>query len=195
MVDEIAFGEFAEWLLLPLQATPEVLVEHVLDRFADDPAPDVTKQAIAEHLPVLADEVSQGASTDDTQVFAVWVLLPSGGKQLTIIGCAFAALMRNEPGTGPADFVERLTDGLQLYQPVDVSEIETTIGTAHLVRVRTYDQQDHGMTLSEMTSVFWLPKGESFAIWLNTLPSDDLVAAADIASALEQFAASISASA
>ncbi|MGJ9421826.1 hypothetical protein [Aeromicrobium sp. CF3.5] len=191
MIDEVQFGEFAEWILLPLGTPPEVLTAHLLDRFSGDPTPEPTKRAIAERLPVLSDQVQESVSGDGTQAFAVWILVPTGGTELTVVGCAFAALVRRDPGAGPSDFIETLVEGLQLYQPIDVSELETPIGTAHLVRARTYDERDHGLTISQTTSVVWLPEGESFAIWLGTVPSDDLVEAADVASALEQFAASI----
>lgn len=183
MIENLEFGVYPEWLALPVDQSAESLAVDILARFADDPKPDHVKQTVAEGLATLRSQIVDSTS-DRMRAFTVWVLLPLGGKLLSPQAVAFGALVKADPGTEPSEFVDTIIDGAQLHQPIDLQELETPLGTAHVVRARTFVTTDHGVNISETASVFWLPEDDDIAILLTSLPVDDLILASDVATAL-----------
>lgn len=192
MIDNLEFGVYPEWLALPLDQSAESLTADIVASFADDPKPDEAKRAVASGLATLRSQIVD-VSSERMQVFMTWVLLPLGGKILSPQAAAYGALVPAPPGTSPSEFVEAIIDGAALHQPVDLQELSTPLGTAHVVRARTFERTDHGVKLSETVSVFWLPEDDDIAILLSSLPVDDLVQASDVASALIGLAETASA--
>lgn len=192
MIENLEFGVYPEWLALPIEQPTDSLVEDIVSRFGDDPKPVETKRAIATGLATLRSQVVD-VSNARMQVFTAWVLLPLGGKILSPQAAAYGALVPAPPGTTPAEFVEAIIDGASLHQPIDLQELPTPLGTAHVVRARHFATTDHGVNLSETVSVFWLPEDDDVAILMASLPVDDLVLASDVASALIGLAETASA--
>lgn len=189
-IQGIDIGGFREWFPLEFDMAGDAFADHVVEHFADDPAPPETIRAMAtgitgitEHLATLND--------DQSLILGAWLLLPPGGNRLEIRAVARLEAVRVRMGTTPEEMIEDLISGSQLHQPVHVEELETASGPARLVRVRTYSTSDHGIDLQETICVFWLPEGENYAVALVTLPLDDLVLAADVSSALAGLARSV----
>lgn len=187
MIDSIEFGTFEEWLELPLDLPRDVLADSIFERFRDDPKPKKVKRQVAQGLCDLRDQMA-GATNESMGVFAAWVLLPSGGQRLTVEAAAMGALFPAAPGATAAEFVESFIAGAALHQPVELSEMATPLGTAHVLRARTYKEALHGIELAETVTVFWLFDDAEHAVALTTLPMDDLVLASDVASALKGLA-------
>lgn len=187
MIAGIEFDEFAEWLPLPFHTSGDELVTQLLQRFESDPTPDQIKTAIAEQLVTLRDQINR-PPTPDFAAFTTFVLLPHGGQHLRLLGVVIGALMPVRTDMTAPEFTESLIDEAQLHQPVDVTDISSPLGPATMVRARTHATTDHGLTVSETITVFWLVDGEDKAIVLTTMPLGDLVVAADVASALTTLA-------
>ncbi|KAA1378297.1 hypothetical protein [Aeromicrobium fastidiosum] len=183
MIEQLEFGVYPEWLALPVDQPADALVADIVARFAGDPKPADVKQTVAEGLASLRSQVVDAAG-DQLQVFTVWVLLPLGGELLSPRAAAFGAVAAIERGTTPMELVESLIGDAPLHQPVDLQELATPMGPAHVMRARTFATTEHGINLSETTTVAWLPDDDDIAIVLTTLPVDDLVLASDASSAL-----------
>jgi hypothetical protein len=187
MIDGLQFGVFPEWIELPLDDSPDELTARLMARFSEDPKPEPVKRTIAEGMAMLRTQLVS-ASDGQQQVFSAWLLVPRGGTLLTPVAAAFGAIVSVDRGTTPSEFVDTLIDGAPLHQPVDLTELATPLGRAHVVRGRTYAMTEHGKSLSETVSVFWLPVDDDIAVVLTSLPVDDLVLAADVASAMRGLA-------
>lgn len=188
--DDISIGGFREWFPLELHMSPEEYADHVVEHFDEDPTPEGLLRAMAAGLTHMTEQL-KAMDDDQTLLLAAWVLLPPGGVRLDVRTVARLQAVRVPVGMTPDEMVADLIDGAQLHQPATVEEIATASGPAHLVRVRTYEEAEHGLDLREVSCIFWLPADENFAITLTTLPMDDLVLASDAAGALVGLAETV----
>lgn len=188
--DEISIGGFREWFPLEPDMDADQYADHVVAHFDEDPTPEPTLRAMATGLSRLAEQL-RAQDDEETLLLAAWILLPPGGRRLDVRTVARLQAVRIPVGMTPDEMVADLVEGAQLHQPATVEEVSTASGPAHLLRVRTYQEAEHGLDLQEVACVFWLPADENFALVLATLPMDDLVLAADAASALTGLAETV----
>lgn len=187
MIDGVQFGVFDEWLQLPLDEPDESLARSLRQRFPDDPRPRKILKQMAQTLCTLRNQLA-ALSDETTTVFGAWLLLPPGGKTMDVDAAVFGALQAVPVGTTADEFVELLLDGAPLHQPIDLHDVATPLGTARVVRARTFRETFHGVEIAESIVVFWLPDDSDRAIVLRSLPMDDLVQAARVAPALTALA-------
>jgi hypothetical protein len=183
-------GGFREWLPLELELDSDQYVESVVEHFADDPTDPSVLRAMATGLVAVAEQLS-AMNDDQTLILGGWVLLPPGGERLVPRTVARLMAVRVPEGITPDELVADLIQDAPLHQPIHLETIQTASGPAQLVRARTYETAEHGVDLQETICVLWLPPGENYAVVLATLPIDDLVVAAEAASALTGLAESV----
>ena len=190
MTDSVVFGGFRQWLPLDLDVEATSQAARIAALYADDGTPPDVREHISHLLATVAVQARESGAPG-TAVICSWALLDDDGQRLAPITFAFARLVRVDPGTTFDQVIEQLTTGVTLYQPIDVADLDTPLGQAKRVRVRTYVETDQGLLIREAITVAWMLSVDGPALLLQTHPLDDLVLAGDVSRAVTELAQTV----
>lgn len=189
MIENIAFGGFRQWLPLDLDVEPADQAQRISTQFEDAPSDPDVRDRIAILLATAAVQARAVTPTGSVTLLG-WALLDDDGQRLAPLAVVFARLVRTQPATTFPQLVERLVGDEQLYQPVELDQVQTPHGEAHVARVRTYEERDHGQVVHESISIVWLLP-DDVALLLQTNPLDDMVLAGRVCDALVELAGTV----
>ena len=187
----IEIGGFREWLPLPLDGVGADYVDEMVEHFAQD---TISRDTVRRMVAALVGVGQQLADTsdDDALMIGAWTLLPPGGDQLELRGLVTMTCQRVAESTTAEEYIEQMAREVRLFQPPEVSVLDTKSGPAHMVRLRQHEDSHGSVAISEIAVCFWLPAAlPGVAVVLSSTMTPDLIAAADLAQAMQPLAESV----